>query len=67
MTTYGIDLGTTYSCIARVDAEGSPVILPNAIDQELTPSVVYFASRYQVKVGEEAKDAAKTTPNGWSV
>ena len=38
---YGIDLGTTYSCIAYVDQYGKPVVVPNAENQLTTPSVVY--------------------------
>jgi len=60
MTTFGIDLGTTYSCISYVDESGLPIIIPNAEGQELTPSVVYFSSAHNVIVGAEAKDAAKT-------
>ncbi|WIM93429.1 Hsp70 family protein [Actinoplanes oblitus] len=59
MTTFGIDLGTTYSCIARVDDTGVPVIIPNEAGAEITPSVVHFVSPHRVVVGDEAKDAAK--------
>ncbi|MFF5289144.1 Hsp70 family protein [Paractinoplanes globisporus] len=60
MATFGIDLGTTYSCISYVDDSGKPVIVPNAEGRELTPSVVYFESPHNVVVGEQAKDAAKS-------
>jgi molecular chaperone DnaK len=36
----GIDLGTTYSVIATVDASGQPIIIPNHLGENLTPSVV---------------------------
>ncbi|HET7746260.1 MAG TPA: Hsp70 family protein [Vicinamibacteria bacterium] len=41
----GIDLGTTYSLIARMDAEGRPALLPDYTDPEVvhTPSVVHLA------------------------
>jgi molecular chaperone DnaK (HSP70) len=40
-TTFGIDFGTTHSCIAYVEA-GRQVVVKNAIGEETTPSVVYF-------------------------
>lgn len=55
---YGIDLGTTYSCIARVDEHGRPEIIANSENQQTTPSVVYFESETNVVVGEQAKAVA---------
>jgi molecular chaperone DnaK len=60
MTTFGIDLGTTYSCISYVGDDGQPLIIKNAGGDELTPSVVHFESAHRVVVGAEAKDAAKS-------
>jgi molecular chaperone DnaK len=51
---YGIDLGTTYSCIAYVDEHGKPVIVPNGENERITPSVVFFDGD-DVIVGNEAK------------
>jgi len=51
---YGIDLGTTYSCIACVDEHGKPVIIPNEENERITPSVVFFEGN-DVVVGNEAK------------
>ncbi|MBB5959590.1 molecular chaperone DnaK (HSP70) [Saccharothrix tamanrassetensis] len=62
MTVYGIDLGTTYSCIARVDDAGRPAVIRNSIGEESTPSVVYFESPHHVVVGREAKNAALVQP-----
>ncbi len=62
MTAFGIDLGTTNSCIARVDDSGRPVVLPNAIGELTTPSVVYFDQREKVWIGGAAKDAALLAP-----
>ena len=62
MATYGIDLGTTYSCVAVVDDTGEPVVITNSIGEESTPSVVYFESPYKVVVGHEAKNAALRSP-----
>ena len=62
MATYGIDLGTTDSCIAYVDKSGRPVVLKSAGGEDTTPSVVYFQSPDHVVVGREAKDCALLTP-----
>ncbi len=53
---YGIDLGTTYSCIAHVDEHGKPVVLQNAEGESTTPSVVYFESADNIVVGQPAKE-----------
>lgn len=37
----GIDLGTTYSVVARLDERGAPVAVPNAEGELTTPSVVH--------------------------
>jgi molecular chaperone DnaK len=62
MATYGIDLGTTNSCIAYVDDSGRPVILKSAVGEDTTPSVVYFESPENVVVGRQAKDSALLAP-----
>src|SRR5216683_1679789 len=62
MATYGIDLGTTNSCIASVDDTGRPVILKSAVAEDTTPSVVYFESPDNVVVGRQAKDSALLAP-----
>ena len=62
MATYGIDLGTTNSCIATVDETGRPVILKSAVGEDTTPSVVYFESADNVVVGRTAKDSALLAP-----
>ena len=53
---FGIDLGTTYSCIAYVDEHGKPVIVQNSEGESTTPSVVYFESAENVVVGQAAKE-----------
>jgi molecular chaperone DnaK len=55
---YGIDLGTTYSCIAHVDEHGKPVVLANAEGEQTTPSVVFFESPTNIVVGQAAKEVA---------
>lgn len=59
---FGIDLGTTYSCIAYVDEYGKPVLLKNFENELTTPSVVYFEEDGSVIVGNEAKNMLKTDP-----
>jgi molecular chaperone DnaK len=62
MTTFGIDLGTTYSCIAYVDKWGQATLIRNSFDDFTTPSVVYFETPENVLVGKEAKGMAKICP-----
>lgn len=60
---FGIDLGTTYSCIAYVDETGRPVIEPNIDGDLTTPSVVYFESADNIIVGKDAKNMSKLEPD----
>jgi molecular chaperone DnaK len=56
---YGIDLGTTYTCIAHVDdASGRAEITPNVEGELTTPSVVLFEDAETRVVGREAKNTA---------
>jgi molecular chaperone DnaK len=50
----GIDLGTTNSVVAVLEA-GEPVVIPNAEGGRTTPSVVGFSRSGEVMVGEVAK------------
>src|SRR4051812_47350706 len=59
---FGIDLGTTYSCISYVDEYGKPITVPNAESERITPSVVFFDGE-NVIVGTVAKGYAKLYPN----
>jgi len=53
----GIDLGTTYSTVARYDKKTSrPEIINNKFEKELTPSVICFLDNGEVLIGEDAKD-----------
>ncbi|MGH7488391.1 MAG: Hsp70 family protein, partial [bacterium] len=56
---YGIDLGTTYSCISYVDESGRPVILTNAEGEQTTPSVVFFENPDNIVVGSAAKNSTQ--------
>ncbi|HEX9992868.1 MAG TPA: molecular chaperone DnaK [Acidimicrobiales bacterium] len=58
----GIDLGTTNSVVAVLEA-GDPVVIPNAEGSRTTPSVVAFSKTGEVLVGEVAKRQAITNPN----
>lgn len=49
--TVGIDLGTTYSSIARLSPDGQPTSLLNADGRNITPSVVLLGDDGQVVVG----------------
>lgn len=49
----GIDLGTTYTCVATIDRRGE-VVLPNSDGESITPSVVYFADDGTALVGSAA-------------
>ena len=60
---FGIDLGTTYSCIAYIDEKGIATVVNNSEGTNTTPSVVNFASPSQVVVGQVAKENAVIDPN----
>lgn len=60
---FGIDLGTTYSCIAQVDEFGRPAVVPNVDSQPTTPSVVMFDSATDTVVGIQAKRNARVRPD----
>jgi len=57
----GIDLGTSFSSIARLDQYGRPEALPNAEGDQMTPSAVYFGSE-GVIVGQEALKSGSDDP-----
>ena len=58
----GIDLGTTNSVVAFLEA-GEPVVIPNSEGARTTPSVVAFSKSGEVLVGEVAKRQAITNPD----
>jgi len=57
----GIDLGTTYSCIAWLNEHGHPITIPNQEGELSTPSVVFFDDDGPV-VGTEALRNAIARP-----
>lgn len=62
VTIFGIDLGTTYSCIAYVDQYGKATVVANSEGDLTTPSVVDFEPSGRI-VGKEAKNLAVAQPN----
>lgn len=60
---FGIDLGTTYSCISYVDEYGKPTTVANQDNSPVTPSVVFFEGPEQFSVGQVAKEALGSDPD----
>ncbi len=61
MSTYGIDLGTTYSCIACLDRNGNPEVIRNQADAgDTLASAVYFESADNVVIGSSAKEMVES-------
>ena len=58
----GIDLGTTYSCVAVLDEYGQPRVLPNREGTDTTPSVVSFEDDDSALVGADAKNRWRVAP-----
>jgi molecular chaperone DnaK len=57
----GIDLGTTNSCVAVMEA-GEPKVIPNPEGMRTTPSVVAFTKTGERLVGQVAKRQSITNP-----
>jgi molecular chaperone DnaK len=57
----GIDLGTSNSCVAVVEA-GEPKVITNSEGARTTPSIVGFAKDGERLVGQSAKRQAITNP-----
>ncbi|HEX3046263.1 MAG TPA: molecular chaperone HscC [Bacillota bacterium] len=62
MPIIGIDLGTTNSLVAYWN-EGGPVIIPNVLGSNLTPSVVSVDENGELLLGQIAKERLITHPN----
>lgn len=60
---FGIDLGTTYSCISYIDEYGKAVVLKNSDGDHTTPSVVMVESESNIIVGTEAKRSIEMEPD----
>jgi len=61
--TVGIDLGTTFSTLAMLDAEGNPVPIANEDDDVETPSLILLAESGHVVVGPSRMRAAMEDPD----
>ena len=61
----GIDLGTTYSAMARLNEIGKPEVITNSENENMTPSVVWFDSDTtgKVVVGSSAKNSYALEPD----
>ncbi|CAK9022172.1 Chaperone protein dnaK2 (HSP70-2) (Heat shock 70 kDa protein 2) (Heat shock protein 70-2) [Durusdinium trenchii] len=57
----GIDLGTTNSAVAAMEA-GTPTVIPNAEGARTTPSVVAYSKSGELLVGQIAKRQAVVNP-----
>ncbi|MCI0460528.1 MAG: Hsp70 family protein [Gemmataceae bacterium] len=54
----GIDLGTTYSALAFLDAQGIPRVVPDSSGQAVVPSAIFFDD-HEIIVGDIALQQAK--------
>lgn len=63
-TIAGIDLGTTFSALARLNGIGRPEIVPNCEGERITPSAVYFEEEEAntIRVGLEAVNCRQLNP-----
>jgi len=57
----GIDLGTTFSCVAVMEG-GEPLVIANSEGQRTTASIVGFTSKGERVVGQPAKNQMITNP-----
>src|SRR3972149_4929296 len=64
-TIAGIDLGTTYSSLAVLNAIGKPQIVPNADGDRIMPSAIYFDEDNPgvIRVGVEALNCRYINPD----
>ncbi len=63
MGVFGIDLGTTYSCVATIDEYARPRMLANFDGDVTSPSVIQFAGPDDYVFGKQAKRQALIEPH----
>lgn len=51
----GIDLGTTYCVVSRINSSGKAEVIRNRFNRESTPSIIYFKNKDEYEVGDNAK------------
>lgn len=56
----GIDLGTTFCCVAYIDDYGNAKVIPNSDGFDTTPSVIWFDGK-NAYVGKKANDRKETS------
>lgn len=61
----GIDLGTTYSAIASIDAMGAPYCIPNQEGEFITPTALLM-DQEEIVVGREAVNASAMEPHDFA-
>lgn len=66
-TVYGIDLGTTYSAVARINEQDMAEIINNFEGDSTTPSAIFFEGEGNVVVGAEAKRVSLAEPDNSSL
>jgi molecular chaperone DnaK len=59
----GIDLGSTFSVVSYVKADGSIEVIPNSEGNRITPSVFAIDNESQILVGDLAADYELTNPD----
>ena len=60
--TVGIDLGTTYSAIARLNENGEPASIPGTHGELTTPSVVILGNDGHISVGPSTEELVHQDP-----
>lgn len=61
--TVGIDLGTSYSAISRLGADGNPEVINNINDSPITASIVVLGENGKILVGPQPDVLAQQDPN----
>lgn len=61
--TVGIDLGTTFSAIARLNENGEPVSIRNSRGELTTPSIVVLGDKGNISVGPTTEELVNLAPD----